>query len=263
MSAIVKELFIYPIKSFRGVRLNTMTVDPRGPMHDRQFVLVDDKNGFLTQRQMPHLAKVGLRMEDDAFIHLSQQGFGEVDFALNEHEDEISEVSIWKVKVPAQEVSTEISGWLSEVVAKKVRLMRITDTAQRNFDPDGHAGRSVRFTDATPFLVISTASLKMLEQKAGISMSMSRFRPNIVIDGVDAHAEDGWKQFSIGRMKFDNLYSCTRCKVTTVHPLTGEVGEEPLKTLATYRKGEKGVIFGQYYAHLNEGRIEAGAPLTL
>jgi uncharacterized protein YcbX len=262
VSAIIKDLYVYPIQSFRGVRLDMMKVDENGPAHDRQFLLVDENNGFLTQRQIPELARIGLRLIDDAFIELSQTGFEEMDFGLNEREEKIEEVTIWKAKVPAQEVNPEISQWLGEVLKRKVKLVRITDNAQRNFDPDAHAGRNIRFTDATPFLVLSTESLKMLEQKAKVTLSMTRFRPNIVVDGVAAHAEDEWKGFSAGRIKFDPLHQCTRCKITTVHPLTGEVGPEPLQTLATYRKGEKGVVFGKYYAHLDSGTLRIGDKLT-
>lgn len=240
-----------------------MKVDEKGPAFDRQFLLVDEENKFLTQRQIPELAKIGLQMVDEAFIELSQPGFGEMDFGLNEREEEERQVTIWKVQLPAQEVSPDISGWLSEVLKKKVTLVRIADSAQRNFDPDGHPGRDTRFTDATPFLVISVASLKMLEQKAGISLSMTRFRPNIVVDGVNAHAEDEWSKFSLGPIQFDPLKKCTRCKITTVHPLTGEVGEEPLKTLATYRRGQKGVEFGMYFAHLANGTIRLGDSLSI
>jgi uncharacterized protein YcbX len=259
---IVKDLFVYPIKSFRGVHLNMMKVDDKGPAHDRQFLLVDEANKFLTQRQMPELAKIGLRMIDDAFIELSQTGFGEVDFGLNEHEEKEQQVTVWEDQVPAQEVNPDISGWLTEVLKKKVKLVRITDSAKRNFDPDAHPGRDVRFSDGTPFLVVSTASLKGLEAKAKVTLSMTRFRPNIVVDGAEAHAEDEWGGFSIGRVKFDPLHRCTRCKITTVHPLTGQVGEEPLKTLATYRRGKKGVEFGMYFAHTEIGTIRTGDAIT-
>jgi uncharacterized protein YcbX len=263
VSVIVKDLFVYPIKSFRGVRLDMMKVDDKGPEHDRQFLLVGEDNKFLTQRQMPELAKIGLRMIDDAFIELSQPGFGEVDFGLNEYEEGEFHVTVWDDQVPASEVNADISGWLSEVLKKKVKLVRIADKAKRNFDPEAHEGRDIRFSDGTPFLVISTASLKMLELKAKVSLSMTRFRPNIVVDGVEAHSEDEWGGFQIGKIQFDPLHRCTRCKVTTVHPLTGVVGKEPLQTLGTYRRGNKGIEFGMYYAHLAGGTIRIGDTLTV
>ncbi len=262
MSAIVKELYYYPIKSFRGLRADQLWLDKQGPLYDRQFVLVDDKNGFLTQRQMPELAKIGLRMLDESFIELSAAEHGEMDFGLNEHEAKAEEVTVWKRKFAAEEVNTDVSDWLSEVTKKKVRLMRMKDGAGHEFDPEKHPGRTMRFNDNKPILVISAASLKSLEAKAGVTLSMSRFRPNIVVDGIEAHVEDTWTQFSIGRVKFDGLHACSRCKITTVHPLTGEVGEEPLKTLATYRKDENGVNFGFYFTHLSEGKIESGATIT-
>jgi uncharacterized protein YcbX len=112
-------------------------------------------------------------------------------------------------------------------------------------------------------LVLSVASLKELELRAGVTLSVSRFRPNVVVDGVEAHAEDSWSGgFSVGALRFEAMHPCRRCKVTTVHPLTGQVGEEPLKTLETYRRDEKGLAFGYYFAHMNEGLLRAGSSLS-
>lgn len=259
--AIIKELYFYPIKSFRGLRTRELVLDADGPRLDRQWMLVDEAGRFITQRQMPLLARIGLRLVDGVAIELSSQGLEPVDFGLEEVEGPEQPVTVWKDTVPAFEVSREISAWLSEVTAQKVRLMRLSATARRGFSPD-FADRHVRFVDQMPLLVISSASLKGLEQKAGVTLSMARFRPNLVVDGVEEHAEDNWGQFRAGRVEFQALKPCTRCKITTVHPLTGEVGEEPLKTLAAYRRIEKGIAFGYYYAHRAPGTLRAGEALS-
>jgi uncharacterized protein YcbX len=185
-------------------------------------------------------------------------GFDSIDFGLEEQESEKLTVKIWKTEVPAYQVSEEVSDWLSGVLDKKVKLVRLGFEAGRRFSPE-FEDREVRFVDSQPLLVLSLASQKLLEQKAGVSLSMARFRPNIVIDGVEAHAEDQWANgFSVGSIQFKPMKPCARCTITSVHPLTGEVGEEPLKTLATYRKQDDGTMFGYYYAHLGEGRIAVG-----
>jgi uncharacterized protein YcbX len=261
--AIVKELYFYPIKSFRGLRVSQLELTPQGPRWDREWMLVDEGGRFLTQRQMPHLARIGLRMDEEAGIELTRADLGSVDFGLEEREGDPLKVVVWKSEVPAQEVSSEVSSWLSEACGQKVRLVRLSPEARREFAAESMPGRTVRFVDACPLLVTSTASLKGLEQKAGVTLSMSRFRPNIVVDGVSEHDEDVWGGFKIGRIDFQGIKKCGRCKITTVHPLTGEVGEEPLKTLATYRREEKGVYFGYYYAHMSEGRIAVNDPVVL
>lgn len=260
--AVVKELYFYPIKGFRGLRVSGFDLTAQGPRWDREWMLIDAESKFLTQRQMPHLARIGLQMDEDAGIELTRSDLGSVDFALEEREGDALQVVVWKDQVPAYEVSSEVSAWLSEACGQKVKLVKLSPEAKREFAKEALPGKTVRFVDACPLLVTSVASLKGLEQKAGMTFSMSRFRPNIVVDGVEAHAEDEWPGFKIGRIDFQGIKKCGRCKVTTVHPLTGETGDEPLKTLSTYRRGEKGVYFGFYYAHMSEGRIAVNDPLV-
>lgn len=259
---VVGELYFYPIKSFRGLRTHELILEKEGPCLDRQWMLVDSENRFLTQRQHPELARIGLSLFDEASIELSNQQFGEIDFGLEEHEGTEFNVLVWKATVPAFEVSTEVSNWLSEYLKKKVRLVRLSPNAQRVFNPE-LPERHVRFVDDKPLLVISKASLEDLEKRANLTLSMSRFRPNIVVEHAPAHSEDSWGSFGINGIEFKAMKPCTRCKITTTHPLTGEVGEEPLKTLATYRRLEKGIAFGYYYAHLKEGRVRVGDSVTV
>jgi uncharacterized protein YcbX len=260
--AIIKDLFFYPIKSFRGLRTVELPIDKQGPRLDRQWMLVDRENKFISQRTMPHLAKIGLRMMDDLEIELSRQDLGTCEFAVEEREGDEFPVQIWKDTVPAFEVSSEVSAWLSEATAQKVRLVRMSDNAKRAFS-EKFPDQTVRFTDGKPLLVVSAASMKGLEDRMKSAVSVSRFRPNIVVDQVLPHAEDNWSGFKVGSLEFQSVGPCSRCKITTVHPLTGEMGEEPLKTLGTYRKQEKGIYFGQYYANMGTGRLKVGDQLQL
>src|SRR6476661_3380485 len=114
--ATIKDLYFYPIKSFRGLRTNELYMDKMGPRFDRQWLLVDKENRFITQRTMPLLAKIGLRMADDIEIELSTPELGTSEFALAEREGDEFQVQIWKDQVPAFEVSGEVSDWLSEAV---------------------------------------------------------------------------------------------------------------------------------------------------
>jgi uncharacterized protein YcbX len=258
--ATIKDLYFYPIKSFRGLRVNEMQLEKQGPRYDREWMLVDEKGKFITQRTMPILAKIGVRM-DEAGLELSAQGLGGVDFGLEEYEPNEIQVTVWKDTVPALEVSSEVSEWLSEFTGQKVKLVRFSPQAKRQVGllPE----REIRFADACPLLVISVASLKDLEKRTGVTLSMSRFRPSVVVDQVPAYAEDLWSGFETSSIQFKALKPCSRCKITCTHPLTGEVGQEPLHTLSTYRRQEKGVMFGYYYAHLSEGAIRVGETLKL
>lgn len=260
--AKIKNLFFYPIKSFRGVSTSELYIDDQGPRFDRQWLLVDAANRFITQRTHPSLARIELRMDGDIAIELSRPELGTVDFGLEEREGDEFEVKIWKDTVPAFEVSAEVSNWLSEFIGDKVKLVRLSANARRTFS-ERFPSKTVRFVDSKPALVISTASLKNLESIAKVTLSMARFRPNIVVDEVLPHGEDQWGGFKVGPLEFQTLAPCSRCKVTTVHPLTGEMGEEPLKTLSTYRRQEGGIMFGQYFANINTGRVKVGDTISI
>jgi uncharacterized protein YcbX len=275
MSMRIESLYFYPIKSFRGVAAEELEIDAQGPRHDRQFMLVDENNKFITLRQRPELARIALRMNAANSIELSlpeKPELGGVNFSISERP--VSErggaerlerefpVIIFKDTVPAYEVRADVSQWLSEVCERRVRLVRMSERAQRQFDAR-FLDRTVRFVDAQPLLVLSTASLSGLSARAGTDFSMSRFRPNIVVDDVAAHAEDEWGEFQAAGITFKFVELCSRCKLTTVDPLTGAVTDEPLKTLTTYRRREGGIMFGGYYAHLQQGRLRCGDTLTL
>lgn len=260
--AVVRDLYFYPIKSFRGIRAGELTFEPAGPKWDRAWALVDKARQVLTQRQMPELARIGVSFHDDSTMELSLPGKGGVDFGLEEREGPEVRVRVWRDEVPAYEVSSEVSQWLSAVLRQPVMLVRMSQNARRLYDPS-KPDRPIRFVDTRPALVISTASLRQLEELAGVSVAMSRFRPNIVVDEVAAHAEDTWTDVRIGTVNFKGLNACTRCKLTTVHPLTGATGEEPLKTLATYRRTDKGIVFGYHFGHLNEGVVRRGDAVRL
>ena len=260
--AIIKDLYFYPIKSFRGLKTAELYIDAQGPRLDRQWMLVDQENKFISMRTMPGLARIGLRMEDDLEIELSRHDLGTCEFALEEREGDEFSVQVWKDTVPAFEVSSEVSAWLSEAVAQKVKLVKISERAKRPLGPS-FPENTVRFVDGKPLLVLSVASMKGLEDRMKAPLSAARFRPNVIVDQTLAHAEDNWSGFKAGSFEFKAVSPCTRCKITTVHPLTGEMGEEPLNTLATYRRQDKGITFGMYYANMGTGRLKAGDPIQV
>jgi uncharacterized protein YcbX len=138
------------------------------------------------------------------------------------------------------------------------------DEHQRPVKPE-HAGSFdvVSFADAFPFLVISEASLSELNSRLREPIEMRRFRPNIVVTGVPAFAEDTWTELRLGALGFRAPKRCDRCSVTTVDPSTGVRGQEPLRTLATYRKQDGKVWFGMNLIHDDQGVLSIGDRLFL
>jgi uncharacterized protein YcbX len=120
---------------------------------------------------------------------------------------------------------------------------------------------NVAFADAYPFLILSWASLDLLNSKMHDPLPINRFRPNIVITGCEPNEEDTMPDFKIGTVGFTGIKLCIRCPITTINQLTGVRGKEPLNTLSQYRKTNKGVIFGRYFNHQNTGVISVGDPI--
>jgi uncharacterized protein YcbX len=127
-------------------------------------------------------------------------------------------------------------------------------------DPHSQTGDEVSFADAFPLLLISRAALDGLNARLAKPVSMLRFRPNLVVEGVAAHAEDGWKRIRIGEVEFDVAKACTRCVFTTVDPMRGERDPdgEPLRTLIGYRRTADGVTFGQNLIPRSAGSVRVG-----
>lgn len=235
---------LYPVKGIRGVSTDQAEVTPEGLAHDRRWMIVDDQGNFLSQRSQPRLALVtgtfdgralNLSVPDDEDMKLTVPGG-----------DERIRVTVWKDTVSAAAADPRADLWLSRFLGQTCRLAYMDASCRRPISSSrGQAGESVSFADGFPCLVVSTASLDDLNFRLDDPLPMDRFRPNLVVEGCEAFAEDGWRKISIGNTVFRYAGRCARCSVTTVDQAAGiRVSDEPLKTLATYRQTPDGVMFG-------------------
>lgn len=170
-------------------------------------------------------------------------------------------VSVWKSEVAAKPAGDAADAWLSEFLRQPVRLVHMDASVTRPItDVHSQLGDEVSFADAFPLLLISRAALDGLNARLARPVSMLQFRPNLVVDGVPAHAEDGWKSIRIGEVEFDVAKACTRCVFTTVDPTRGERDPdgEPLRTLIGYRRTPDGVTFGQNLIPRSMGTVNVG-----
>jgi uncharacterized protein len=160
-------------------------------------------------------------------------------------------------------VGADSDAWFSDYLKFDCRLMRMPTETERVVNPlYSPARRLVTLADGYPVLVITTASLELLNEKllarGEEAVSMERFRPNIEVVEAHAHAEDEWRTIMIGDLACDIVKPCERCAITTVDLRTGELGKEPLRTLSEYRKVGSKVLFGQNMIHQREGSIRVG-----
>jgi uncharacterized protein YcbX len=138
------------------------------------------------------------------------------------------------------------------------------DDTRRAVDPRYAAPDDiVGFADGFPYLLATEASLAALNAKLVAPVPMDRFRPNVVVSGTEAFAEDDWARVTIGRQGFRVAKPCGRCVITTVDQATGQKGTEPLKTLATFRKRGEKVLFGQNLIPDGEGTLCIGDVIAI
>jgi uncharacterized protein YcbX len=267
----ISALYVYPIKSCAGIAVESMRFDALGPLDDRRWMLVDDRGDFITQRDVPSLALVrparvdgGLRVLAPGMPALQVAGTG----------GERRTTFCWDDRCAGFDEGIEARAWFSELLGRPVRLLRFDATAPRAASRNwvgsdaGQPGALTRFSDGFPLLVLSNASLAALNVRlaqAGLpAATLQRFRPNVVVDGLDAFGEDLLDTLTRERATESRgedtgdatgptptlrlVKPCTRCTVPEVDPRTGRHEAGLLQVLATFRSDPKlggAVTFGQ------------------
>ncbi|MBD2102296.1 MOSC domain-containing protein [Leptolyngbya sp. FACHB-261] len=255
---LLSAIYVYPVKSCAGIELDAAHLDTWGLRYDRNWLIVDEKGSFLTQRAFPRLALIKTALEPDS-LRLTSPGMPEFSVPLAPIASERLSVTVWDDQCQAVDQGSAAAEWLSTFLETPCRLVRIGEGYDRPVEPDYISEPAqVSFADAYPLLVISEASLRDLNARLEIPLPMNRFRPNLVVFGCEPYAEDGWRAVRIGNATFRGVKLCERCAITTTDQATAERGKEPLVTLATYRRAKSGVVFGQNLVHTNIGEVRRG-----
>ena len=254
----LSSITIYPVKSLAGISVNSWPVIRTGLQYDRQWMLIDADNQFLSQRKLPKMALIKTALTDTQLI-LSAQGRDDLVLALAPLDGEIIDSQIWADRCPATSVSAEADQWLSDFLKQDCRLVYQSETLLRPVDADyGLSTDTVAFSDGFPFLLVSENSLLSLNNDMALDLPMTRFRPNLVVSGCESYAEDSWREISIGAIDFRLPKPCSRCSILVIDPETAEIGQEPLRTLNRTRKWQNKVYFGQNALHNQLGLLTVG-----
>ncbi len=236
--------------------LDRARLDGRGLEHDRMLMLIDQAGGFLTQRRLPRMALITPAIEKDR-LTLRAPGADAIDLPIV-RTGVAREVLVWRDTCQAFDQGDAVAKWLSDYLDCPCRLVRMPDAPARPMsEPASWA--SLSFADAYPLMLLSEESLADLNARLPAPLSMDRFRPNIVVRGGQAFAEDAWREIRLGAVGATIVEPCARCVMTCVDQVHGTLsGREPLRTLASYRKRAEGVIFGQNLVHAHEGVVSVG-----
>ncbi len=257
-------LHIYPLKSCAPLTLDTASVEARGLTNDRRWMVVDANGKFVTGREQSRLTLIRARPDGTALL-LEAPGMPSLRVAPPAADDERVDTAVWGAAIAPLLAADLAHAWLSRFLGFPCRLVYMDENCTRLVKAkyDGKHGEDddqVSFADAFPLLLISQAALDQLNAKLAAPVPMLRFRPNLVVAGTEAHAEDGWKRIRIGAVEFDVVKPDVRCVFTTVDFERGErdPSGEPLRTLITYRRTPEGVTFGQYLIPRGTGTLRVG-----
>lgn len=258
MSIRLTGLNIYPIKSARGIPLDESAVDDFGLRYDRRWMVVDQAGGFLSQRSHPRLALVVPSIKDGT-LEVNAPEMPTLQTPLQPADSVTTRVTVWDDTCPVTWVGEGAAQWFSGFLNTSCSLVHMSGRVVRPVDPTfAPPGARVSFADGFPFLMLSEESLADLNGRLAVPLPMNRFRPNLVVAGGQPFAEDAWDRIEIGGIRLQVVKPCARCVVTTTDQSSGERGREPLRTLATYRKVNGEVMFGQNAVHEGKGRLHVG-----
>jgi uncharacterized protein YcbX len=281
MAPGLASLHIYPLKSGRAIDLGQAEVEPWGLAGDRRWLLVEPDGKFISQRAEPSMARLVIRPHSagsspPGSIEVTADGTVSADgrppLTVNAPADdggtELLWVTVWRAKVQAAAAGAAADAWFSAFLGRPVRLVYLDDPTRRQVDPEfGAPDDRVSFADGYPLLLTTVSSLDALDdwlaQIGDAPVPMNRFRPNAVIAGTPAWAEDGWHRVRIGAVPFRVAKPCGRCQITTTDQFTGERGRQPLRLLGQRRKFGQQLVFGQNLIPDGPGTLQVGDPFEV
>jgi len=268
----VASIHTYPIKGCYRVDHERADVEPWGFAGDRRWLIVDPETGrALTQRDEPSLTQIRPRPIGGGGLIIRTAGMADLVVA-EPAGGELVDVTVWSYTGAATRAGETADDWLSMFLDRKVRLVWLDDPTRRAVDPEfSRPGDTVSFADGYPVLLANAASLDALNDMIAEGGSgegplpVTRFRPNLVVAGASAWAEDAWlgHRLRIGEVAFRVPKPCDRCVVTTTDQETGTRGHEPLRTLARHRNVDQGLLFATNLIPDGRGTVVVGDRIEL
>lgn len=246
MNKHVSEIWIYPIKSLPGIKLNESQVNFSGLQYDREWMLINTEGKFLTARENSTLLKFSiiLDIQTKNLQITDPSGKNSITFPVIPDEGKLLDAEIWGQAIKVIHPYPVVSEFFSENLGQKVLAVYAGKNSERLIDSAQNTKFRINLSDGFPFLVLGDASIRQLSEKYHEAIDIRRFRPNIVFkDGV-AFEEDDWSVVKIGNTSFYCERKCARCVMVSYHPETIVYEPEILKLLNTERKEGNKIMVG-------------------
>ena len=247
MQVSVTGLFIYPVKSTRGIARERVSLISGGFEWDRRWMIVRPTGLFITQRSHPQLARIVPEVTPHALV-LNAPGLPALWVPLGMRGARTA-VRVWDDHVVGIDQGSEAEEWLTRAVGEPVRLVRAAPDMGRVANPNfaGATPAPIGFPDGYPLLVCNEASLEDLNARLPQPIPMERFRPNIVLTGLHPWAEDKIETLDIGSVTLRLVKPCTRCTIPSIDQQSGAPSTDPTPALKKFRfsKALRGVMFGE------------------
>lgn len=256
-------LYVHPVKSMRGLELSHAQVAESGLAFDRIFMITDTNGTFITARQYPFLVCFTPALLINGVSITAPDGQSHT-VSFSEFSILPSPTEVWGNQFTARIAPPDVNQWLSSYFKRDVQLRWVGEELSRRVKNRPEIPLS--FADGFPYLLINEASFDALQLRCQSSIVIEQFRPNLIIRGAEAFAEDSWQTIRIGEVIFDLVKPCGRCVLITVNTVSGRKHpqEEPLRSLQQFRTAENGdVDFGHNMIARNSGVIRLGDPIEV
>ncbi len=268
----LSDIYIYPIKSLGGIRVEKAQLETRGLQNDRRFMLITGDGIFMTQRTLREMAllrtaigvdgniQVWHKNTPDNILHIPTQPSSFI---------EEKQVEVWGTESSSLVLSKDINQWFQDQLKTDCQLVYMPDTAERRMKEKYNTDRDlVSFADGAPILIAGQAGLDDLNRRLDNPVSMNRFRPNLVFSGGTPFIEDDWKSIKIASQVFKITHRCIRCNVPNINQENAQIEKEPNRTLATFRRFEQDIYFGVNAVWMSEttdgyGTLSIDDPLNI
>lgn len=254
-------IYIYPIKSFKGIEVNETALTLENVLNDRRWMLVDENNTFISQRTTPVLTLFDVTLQNEQL----SIGFknDEIIIPLTPAKGmETIKVKIWEDEVEAINYDLTVNRWFSDKLKTNVKLVYLPNNNKRKkiYQSETY---STTFTDGFPLLIIGSKSFEKINETIGREIHPVRFRPNLVFETNFPFEEDQWKTLTNNKVKIKIVKPCARCIIPTINPNSGEQEKDVMKTLQNLRLIENKILLGQNALVKSEGIISSNSLWTI